>query len=97
MKRFSDFAQAPKLLESSKVRIDDVLNVELEVVGFKVKESRYDKNTSGNYLTLQIVMNQEKHIIFTGSEVLLEQLTQYEEQLPFVATIKKIDKYYTLA
>jgi hypothetical protein len=39
----------------------------------------------------------EKHVIFTGSNVLIDQLKQYGEKLPFLATIRKKDRYYTLS
>jgi hypothetical protein len=38
----------------------------------------------------------ERFIIFTGSTVLQEQLEKYKDRLPFMATIRKIDRFYTL-
>lgn len=97
MQRFSDFAEAPKILDGNKIRIDDVLNRELVVTGYSVKDSKYSKNKSGKYLTLQVRIDNEKRVIFTGSDVLIEQMEQYGDKMPFLATIKKIDRYYTLS
>jgi len=36
-------------------------------------------------------------VLFTGSDVLIEQMEKYGDQIPFAATIKKIDRYYTLS
>ena len=36
-------------------------------------------------------------VFFTGSEVLIDMLEKYKEELPFIATIRKIDRYYTLS
>ena len=47
-------------------------------------------------LTLQVVLDDKKYVLFTGSVVLLEQMEKYQDHLPFIATIQKIDRYYTL-
>lgn len=96
MKRFSDFSQEKGVLEGDKVKIDSVLNQEITIIGYSIKKSRYDKNNSGKYLTLQYEDEMDKKIIFTGSEVLIEQLEKYGDEIPFKTTIKKIDRYYTL-
>jgi len=95
MKRFSDFAD-DKVLDGDKAKIDDVLNKEIKVIGHSIKNSKYSKNKSGNYLTLQIELDNEKFIIFTGSDVLIEQLKKYESEIPFLTTIRKINRYYSL-
>lgn len=95
MKKFSDFAD-DKVLDGDKVKIDDVLNKEIKVIGHSIKKSKYSKNKNGDYLTLQIELDNEKYIIFTGSDVLIEQLKKYETEIPFLATIRKINRYYSL-
>jgi hypothetical protein len=97
MRKFSDFADDPYILDGEKIRIDDVLNQELTVLGFSVKGSKFSKNKSGNYLTLQVQIKNEKRIVFTGSDVLIGQLEKYREHLPFEATVKKVDRFYTLS
>ncbi len=97
MKKFADFAEAPGLLDGDKIRIDDVLNRSVVVLNFTVRESRFGKNRSGNYLTLQVEVDGERRVLFTGSDVLIDQLTQYGDHIPFETMIKKIDKFYTLS
>lgn len=99
MKKFSDFADEPTALEGSKVRLDDIINKPIIITGYDFKASRYSKNKSGKYLTLQFHEQEaeEKHIIFTGSDVLIEQIERYKEEIPFVAEIKKVNRYYTLS
>ncbi len=94
MKRFSEFAEESGSLDGDKIRIDDVLNKELIITGYRIKESKYPKS-GPKCLTLQIVLDDKKHILFTGSTVLLEQMEKYQDNLPFIATIRKIDRYYT--
>jgi len=37
----------------------------------------------------------EKRVFFTGSDILIEQMEKYGSEIPFLTTIKKIDRYYT--
>ena len=95
MKKYSDFAEE-KILDGDKIKIDDVLNKEIKITGHSIKISKYSKNKNGDYLTLQIELDNEKYIIFTGSDVLIDQLKKYNSEIPFLATIRKINKYYSL-
>jgi len=54
------------------------------------------KLKDGDYLTLQISKNDKKHVIFTGSHVLIDQIKKYKDEIPFLTTIRKINKYYSL-
>ncbi len=93
--RFCDFAEDVRLFEGTKKKIDDILNQEILILDFKIKESKKRQGTS--YATIQFRQGDTCHIAFTGSGVIIAQLTRYKENLPFYATIKKIDKYYTFA
>jgi hypothetical protein len=98
--RFSDFAEPGGPLEGKKVRIDDVTNIEIMLVTYSMKESKYQKSSARECLTIQFEYPDkpgEKHVIFTGSNILIEQLKKYEDKLPFLATIRKKDRYYTLS
>lgn len=85
--------------KAKKIRIDDVLNVEILLVAFKMKASKYQQSSAPECVTIQFEYPDkpgEKYVIFTGSTVLSDQLQKYKDELPFFATIKKIDRYYTL-
>jgi hypothetical protein len=97
MRRFADFAEPSCLLDGEKIRIDDVVNREIAILNYSVRESRFSKNKSGNYLTLQVEIDNERRVLFTGSDVLIEQMEQYGDKVPFIAIIKKVDKFYTLS
>jgi hypothetical protein len=93
--KFSDFAKKEEgLLEGKKKKIEDILNVEITVLGYKVKPSKF-QDKSPHYTTIQFEENGEKFVVFTSSVVLTDQLERYEEELPFVATIKKSGKAFT--
>ena len=97
MKRFSDFSQEGKPLDGAKVAIERVLNREMLITGHKITHSRYNDAGHGKCLTLQFELDGAKQVLFTGSQVLIDQLTKYADEIPFVATIIKIDRYYTLS
>ena len=43
--RFSDFAEESKVFDGDKKRIDDILNQEIFVTDFKIKDSKKRQNT----------------------------------------------------
>lgn len=94
-KRFCDFAKEHMPLDGAKMRIDEILNREIEVLAMRIKPSKYNGKGTGSCLTIQFLMNGEKYVAFTGSGVLSDQAKEYQGEIPFLATIKKIDKYYT--
>ena len=91
--RFSDFAEESKKFDGDKKRVEDILNQEILIVDFKVKDSK--KRQDSLYATIQLKINDINYIVFTGSGVLIDQLEKYKSNLPFHTTIKKIDRYYT--
>jgi len=91
MNRFSDFSDE-NIFEGDKIKINDILNNEIIIINYAIKNSKYKDR---NYLTLQIEKDDEKFVIFTGSSVLIDQIEKYENKLPFITIIKKINKYYT--
>lgn len=69
MKKFSDFSKE-EILDGDKIRLDDILNKEVAIIGSSVKSS---KLKDGKYLTLQIEKDGKKYVMFTGSSVLIDQ------------------------
>ena len=92
MKKFTDFAKET-VLDGDKISIDGLLNEEILIIGFRIKNSKYKEK---EYLTLQIEKEEKKYVAFTGSEVLADQIKKYQEEIPFLTTIRKINKYYSL-
>ena len=97
MKSFKDFNIKPstKLLVGDKIKIAKIMNCEIIINDFSVSESQYSKNKSGKLLTLQIEFKNEPHIVFTGSDVLLDLITQVPlDDFPFTATITQIGDHF---
>ena len=95
MKRFSEFA-TEQTVDGDKVKLDDILNKEIVVTGFNVTQSKY-QNNGKNCLKLQFEHKGIKHVLFTGSNVLINQIERYQKEIPFISTIKKVDKFYTFS
>lgn len=93
IKKFSDFADE-KPFVGDKIRIEDVLNIPIVIRDFRISESKYD---SPSCLTLQIEINGQFRVIFTGSVVLVDLMKKYGDQVPFETKIIKADKYYTFS
>jgi hypothetical protein len=94
MRRFADFAETPQVLDGDKIKIEDVLNREVTVLGFRVAKG---KHKTDRCLTLQVAVDGVHRVVFTGSEVLISQMEKYGGECPFVSTIRKIDRFYTLS
>lgn len=92
--KFSDFADEKPALEGEKKEIVEIMNTEILVIGFRIGKSKHYKDR--NMLTLQFENGGTKHIIFTGSGVLIKQAQKYEEKMPFLTTLKKVNSYYTM-
>lgn len=98
MKQFSDFAKEEERLEGDKVKLDSILDQEITIHGFTLAKSNFSKNKSGQYITVQFSkQDNEKQVFFSGSDVLIDQLQKYKDEMPFIARIKKVNKYYTLS
>jgi len=93
-KRFSDFAKEEAPLDGAKIKIDDVINKDVCVLGYRITKSKYSSN-SPRCLMLQVELGGCRYVIFTGSSVLIDQIEKYGSELPFLAIIRKIDRYYT--
>lgn len=97
MKRFSDFAPDSIPIDGDKMKIDEVLNKEIIVTGYNINDSKYSRSNSQQCLKLQFEFNNNKYVLFTGSNILCDQIKKYKSEIPFATTIKKIDKYYSFS
>ena len=98
MVKFSEFVEDDeKPIEGEKVSITNILNKEIVITKYKVRNSKY-KDRCDKCATVQFYeeSNERKRIFFTGSAVIIEQLEKYGEKIPFMTTVTKIDKYFTL-
>jgi hypothetical protein len=96
MKSFSQFGIEPdiKSLVGDKIKMDRILNREIVVEDFLIVPSKF---TEGNKdcLHVQISIGENKHIVFTGSNVLINMIKKVsKEDFPFKTTIIKSNEYF---
>jgi len=94
-KRFSDFAKSDEdHLEGEKLKVGDILGKEVLLKNFSVSKS---KHYAGDYATIQFEFEGKLQVSFISSKVIIEQIQRYKEEMPFLTTIIKIGKYYSLS
>ncbi len=98
MNNFSQFnIQASKIcFEGDKIKMSRILNKEIIVYHFKIEDSKvFKERGSGKCLQMQIAVNGQKHVIFTGASGLIEVIQKIPETgFPFTTTIiEENDRY----
>lgn len=94
MNNFTDLGIKPKNLSGEKIAIAEILNREVAVYDYRVEDSKYGKRDA-KCLYLQVQVDGNMRVIFTGSNVLIDILKQIPEtSFPFKTTIiKEMDWY----
>lgn len=97
MKRFKDFGikLSTKVFVGDKIKVKRILNVEIVVHDFKIVDSKYTDSGNDKCLYLQITMGETKHVVFTGSIYLMEEIQLVPaEEFPFTTTIVEDNDRY---
>jgi hypothetical protein len=90
MNNFKDFKIQAELSTfiGDKIKIDRLLNAEISVLAFKIEDSKVKQGTK--LLILQLEKSGIKHVLFTGSNILMQMIKQVpEDKFPFKTTIIK--------
>lgn len=92
--KFSDFADIATF-DGDKLKLGDILDKTILVLGYAIKDSKKKQGTK--YVTIHFRLDDKPHVVFTASQVLIDQLIRYKDKIPFYGTIKKINNYYTFS
>lgn len=95
MKSFKDLNIRPsiKKREGEKIKIKKVFNQPIVVNGFEIVDSKYEGK--GKCLYLSILLNNEPRLVFTGSVVLMDIVSQMSaDDFPFTTTIVEVGERY---
>lgn len=93
MKKFSEFGikASQESFVGDKIKASRILNKEIAVHNYRIEDSKF----TGKCLHLQISLDGEKRVVFTGSKSLMEMIGMVEKgDFPFNATIAKEDERY---
>jgi len=94
-----------KMLDGNKKSLAEILDKEIVITGYRVKDSKY--SGSNPYLTLQFYFAEDdsktRHVVFTGSGVLQSQIEDAAKNLEekgldflFSTTISKVGKCFSM-
>lgn len=93
--KFSVFARDKLPMPGDKKFMNDILNREITVTDFRISGSK--KRNGTDCLQLQFLLGDNICVVFTGSSVLIDQIQSVKDNIPFLTTIVKIDKYYSFS
>lgn len=91
MKNFKDFGikVQSKNFEGEKISIKRILNKKVIIDDYKIENSKFDKG-SGKCLWMQITVEGNKRVVFTGSTFLMQVIEQIpKSDFPFETTIEE--------
>ena len=97
MGKFKDFGISivTKVFTGDKIKISRVLNREITVHDYKIEESKFTESGNGKCLYLQISIGDVKHVLFSGSQYLMQQIQLVPaEGFPFTTTIIEDNESY---
>lgn len=97
MHSFNEFGIKPKqqTFEGEKIKIERILNKVIIVDAFKIDESKFKDKGNGKLLTIQIIVDNNKRVLFTGSINLMDMIQEVpKDKFPFQATIIKENERY---
>lgn len=94
MKKFSDLGIKTDLQETlagDKIKMHKILNRAITVHNFRIEPSKF----TGQCLYMQIEIDGEKRVVFTGSTGLLQAIQKIQKtDFPFETTIEKDNDRY---
>ena len=93
--KFAVFAKNQLPMPGNKKRLEDIVNREITVVDFRLRKST--KRDGTECLQMQFVLDDEVCVLFTGSSVLINQIKEAKDNIPFVGTVVKMDRYYSFS
>ena len=96
MKSFKDLNITTEIpMTGDKIKISKVLNRLIVLLDYQLSESKFDNSKSNKCLKIQIMYEDEKRIIFSGSSVLIRQIEQVAKcDFPLECTIIQQGEHY---
>jgi len=100
-KQFKDFGidTASSAYVGKRIDMDEVFNTTIKVYKFRIVDSKYPKDKGRNKcLHLQISINETFHVLFTVSNILIDQVQQIpQDGFPFETKIIKDNKRFSFS
>jgi len=102
MNKFSDFADTTTspVMDGKKIPLEEILGKEIIVLKYRIKNTKYADAKNPQCLTVQFSFPEapnDHRVFFSGSSVLMRQLEDYKDKLPFTSTVRRVAKYFTFS
>ena len=82
-------------LVGEKIKIAKILNRNIIITNFRIEASKFPKNKSMKCLHLEIEVDNERKIVFTGSDVLISTIEKVrKEDLPIFCQIVQEGEHF---
>lgn len=96
MNSFKDFGiNVESTFCGEKIKISKILNKLVIVKDYKIDESKFEKSNNDKCLCLQIEVEGENRILFSGSKILISQIQKINKSmLPFTTMIVKENEHF---
>jgi len=97
MKRFSEMNIEVELksFTGDKIKIEKILNKDIIIHDYDIRESKYKEKGNGQCLHLQLEIGGEKRVLFSGSTYLMDLIKKVnDDDFPFITTIVKEGEYF---
>ncbi|HXR85049.1 MAG TPA: hypothetical protein VN722_12105 [Hanamia sp.] len=97
MTAFKDLGIEPtvKGFVGDKIKVHKILKKDITVLDWKLDESKYKERGSGKCLVLQIILDEEKRVVFTGSIYLIDIIKLIpKDKFPITTIIDEKDGRY---
>jgi hypothetical protein len=97
MKKFSELGIKTQTSHfvGDKTKVTDILNMDVIFHDYKIQKSKFEHLSSGDCLWAQIEIEGKKHVLFTGSTVLMNTIKQVpKDAFPFSTKITRNGKAY---
>ena len=94
MKKFSELGVKSEIkgFSGDKIKMDRVLNRLICVHDFKIEDSKFKDKGNGKCLYLQIEIDNERRVLFTGSVIMMDMVQKVaKSDFPFSTTIAKLN------
>ncbi|KQS34006.1 hypothetical protein [Dyadobacter sp. Leaf189] len=97
IKKFKELGIQPesKGFEGDKISMDRILNREITVHDYRIENSKYPEKGNAKCLYMQITIGDNKHVLFSGSKVLQDEIQRVsKDDFPFATTIVKENRRF---
>lgn len=97
MHKFSDFAYSKDNLEGEKVPFPELFGKEIIIKSYRLIRSRVCSDKNCAQIQFSYTENGKNYVSFTSSGVIMTQLAEHKDKMPFLTTICKRRRYFALS